>query len=218
MDSLSEDPEKKKHGHDQLKKQEDLPLPAKSEYTRQDNPAADKSVNQHEVAVGKHDPVIQKPSKTFSIKNVISEENKPVEEEQGQSESPGIQPQASQKEEFDPAAFEVAWLEFTDTLAGEGTRIVSMFKSIKPESGNDQTIKIHLSNAAQRDTFVQNYKQRLLTFLESRFIMSGIDIETVIDIADTTDILYTDEQKYTYLINKYPILKEMKKTFNLDIT
>ena len=39
------------------------------------------------------------------------------------------------------------------SLKGEGTRIISMFKSIKPEVENDQTIKIHLSNAAQKDTF-----------------------------------------------------------------
>ena len=77
-------------------------------------------------------------------------------------------------------AFEPAWQEFTDQLKGEGTRIISMFKSIKPEVENDQTIKIHLSNAAQKDTFVQNYKQRLINFLENKFIFSEIDIETTL--------------------------------------
>jgi hypothetical protein len=47
--------------------------------------------------------------------------------------------------------------------------------------------------------------------------MPEIDIETSIDITETNDILYTDEQKSNYLFNKYPVLKEMKKTFNLDI-
>ena len=93
-----------------------------------------------------------------------------------------------------------------------------MFKSIKPEFENDQTIKIHLSNAAQKDTFVLNYKQKLITFLENRFIMPGIDIDTAVDLTETNDILYTDEQKANYLFNKYPVLKDMKKTFNLDIT
>jgi hypothetical protein len=92
-----------------------------------------------------------------------------------------------------------------------------MFKTIKPEFENDQTIKIHLSNAAQKDTFILNYKQRLITFLESRFEVPSIDIETTIDLVETNDVLYTDEQKSSYLFNKYPVLKEMKKTFNLDI-
>ncbi len=93
-----------------------------------------------------------------------------------------------------------------------------MFKSIKPELENDQTIKIHLSNAAQKDTFILNYKPKLISFLENRFILPDIDIETSVDLSDTSEILYSDEQKLNYLINKYPILKEMKKTFNLDIT
>jgi DNA polymerase-3 subunit gamma/tau len=93
-----------------------------------------------------------------------------------------------------------------------------MFKSIRPEVENDQTIKIHLSNAAQKDTFVLNYKQKLLNFLENRFNLSEIDIETTVDLSESTEILYSDEQKFNYLMNKYPILKEMKKTFNLDIT
>ena len=93
-----------------------------------------------------------------------------------------------------------------------------MFKTIKPELENDQTIRIHLSNATQKDTFIQNYKQRLINFLQKKFILQEIDIETTIDITETDDLLYTDEQKYTYLFGKYPALKEMKKNFNLDIT
>ena len=93
-----------------------------------------------------------------------------------------------------------------------------MFKSIRPELENDQTIKIHLSNAAQKDTFILNYKPKLINFLESKFILSDIDIETIVDLSETSEILYSDEQKLNYLINKYPILKDMKKTFNLDIT
>jgi hypothetical protein len=122
------------------------------------------------------------------------------------------------KAEFTPLAFEVAWLEFTDKLKGEGTRIVSMFKSIRPEFENDKTIKIHLSNAAQKDIFILSYRPKLVTFLENRFIMTGIEIETTVDLSETNEILYSDEQKLSYLTNKYPILKEMKKTFNLDIT
>jgi DNA polymerase-3 subunit gamma/tau len=122
------------------------------------------------------------------------------------------------KVEFTPEAFEVAWQEFTDQLKGEGTRIISMFKSVKPELESDQTIKVHLSNAAQKDTFILNYKQKLINFLENKFILSGIDVETIVDLSETSEILYSDEQKYNWLLNKYPILKEMKKTFNLDIT
>jgi flagellar biosynthesis protein FliP len=93
-----------------------------------------------------------------------------------------------------------------------------MFKSVKTEVENDHIIKVHLSNAAQKDLFIQNYKQKLISFLNNRFKSKDIDIETIVDLSDTNEILYSDEQKYNYLVAKYPELKELKKAFNLDIT
>jgi DNA polymerase-3 subunit gamma/tau len=214
-----EESEKKKSDANQVKNQEeDLPLPSKSEIIRQEEKPADKKIVRYEMPSGKHDPVIEKPSKTFSIKEIISEDSKPLAKLVEIPDQPLADAHLKQKDEFSPEVFETAWNEFTNQLKGEGTRIISMFKSIRPEVENNQTIKIHLSNAAQKDTFVQNYKQRLITFLENKFILSGIDIETAVDLSETNEILYSDEQKYNYLFTKYPILKEMKKTFNLDIT
>ncbi len=120
------------------------------------------------------------------------------------------------KAEFTGTSFAEAWQEFVDSLKGEGTRIVSMFKSLKPELEDEHTIRIHLSNAAQKDLFVQNYKPKLISFLENKFTLQELEIETTIDLAETNDLLYTDEQKYNYLQAKYPVLKDFKKTFNLD--
>ena len=92
-----------------------------------------------------------------------------------------------------------------------------MFKTIRPEFDGGQTIRIHLTNAAQKDLFVQNYRNRLIGFLDSRFKIDDIDIETFVDLSQSNDILYSDEQKYNYLVSKYPNLKEFKKAFNLDI-
>ncbi|MBK9391545.1 MAG: hypothetical protein IPN68_15665 [Bacteroidetes bacterium] len=141
----------------------------------------------------------------------LKNEAKDVADEKPASES------SITKTEFSPAALEKAWQEFIDQLGGEGTRIISMFKSVRPEMENSQTIKIHLSNATQKDTFVQYYKQRLIAFLDRKFLIKDIDIETIVDLTEKNDILYSDEQKYNYLFNKYPVLKDMKKTFNLDL-
>jgi DNA polymerase III subunit gamma/tau len=219
MNESEETSEKKKSDQGQLRKQEaDLPLPSKSEIIRQEVQQTEKKVTSQEVSSGKHDPVLDKPSKTLSIKEIISEDIKQSEKQEERSVLNDPEVNIRPKEEFTPQAFDTAWQEFTYKLKGEGTRIVSMFKSIRPELENEQTIKIHLSNAAQKDTFILNYRPKLVTFLESRFIMSGIEIETTVDLSESNEILYSDEQKFNYLINKYPILKDMKKTFNLDIT
>jgi DNA polymerase-3 subunit gamma/tau len=211
--------EKKKPDQDQLKKQEeDLPLPSKSGILRQEIHLSEKVVINRETTSGSHDPVIEKPSKTFSIKEIISEdiETGDTKNEKLVLNEPDVH--LKPKKEFSPPAFDIAWQEFTDQLKGDGMRIVSMFKSIRTEVENDQTIKIHLNNATQKDTFILNYKQKLINFLENKFILSDIDIETTVDLTESNEILYSDDQKLNYLINKYPILKDMKKTFNLDIT
>jgi DNA polymerase-3 subunit gamma/tau len=216
---LVEPTEKKKPDSKQLKgEKEEPPLPSKPEIISQEIKPDEIKIAAPEVYTSKHEPVIEKASKSFSIKDIMSEETTPIEKTATISDNSVDYQNLKPKDVFTPVAFETAWPEFLEQLKGEGTRIISMFNTIKPEVENDQTIKIHLSNAAQKDTFIQNYKQKLISFLESRFIFAGIDIETIVDLEDTTDILYTDDQKYNYLFNKYPILKEMKKNFNLDIT
>ncbi|MBK7627556.1 MAG: DNA polymerase III subunit gamma/tau [Bacteroidales bacterium] len=217
-DDQTDIPEKKKSDRKQIDSDpEELPLPSKSEIIRQEEKPVEKRVIADDAPVGKHEPVIDRPAKAFSIKELISDEVVSTEKVSETTELIVNEEKPLPRIELTPEAFETAWMEFNDQLKGEGTRIISMFKTIKPEFENDQTIKIHLSNAAQKDTFILNYKQRLIAFLESRFEVPSIDIETTIDLVETNDVLYTDEQKSSYLFNKYPVLKEMKKTFNLDI-
>jgi DNA polymerase III subunit gamma/tau len=216
----SEEPaEKKKPDFHQLNKNgEDLQLPPKSEILREDISVTEKKGIITEQPPGRHDPVVEKVSKKFSIKDIISEDIRPDEKNQEKLVLNDPELRIVHKDEFTAQAFEAAWDVFTEHLKGDGNRIVSMFKSIRPELENDSILKLHLNNAAQKDTFILNYKQKLISFLEERFVLPGLDIETIVDLSEESDILYSDEQKLNYLINKYPILKEMKKTFNLDIT
>jgi DNA polymerase-3 subunit gamma/tau len=173
---------------------------------------------QQEISSDRHAPVIEKHAKSFSIKDIISEEKKAKHENSEPVTEEAIKYEAQPSEELNSLAFEKAWDEFKDSLRGEGTRVISMFKSVTTEVENDQNIRIHLSNAAQKDLFVQNYKQKLTSFLKNRFITKEIDIETVVDLSEKNEVLYSDEQKYNYLVAKYPGLKDFKKAFNLDIT
>lgn len=162
-----------------------------------------------------HQPIIDKPARSFSIKDLLEEKN-----HEKKPENTVVQASADtnvNKQEFTPEALSAAWVEFTEQLTGEGPRIVSMLKSVKPEFDNENTVIIHLHNATQKDIFILNYRPRLVNFLESRFIIPELDIQTTVDKIDNEDVLYTDDQKQSYLLNKYPALREMKKIFNLDL-
>ncbi len=206
MEESGEAGEKKKPDEKHLS--ETVPLPSKSEIIRQ----------AEEPSPGKHIPVIEKSPRTFSIREVISDKEKSDKSTVATTSHDEKKELSGQKMEFTNGAFNSAWQEFVDSLRGEGTRIVSMFKSIHPEVEDEHTIRIHLSNAAQKDIFVQNYKPKLIGFLENKFLVSELDIETSVDLSETNELLYTDEQKYNYLQAKYPVLKDFKKAFNLDIS
>ena len=213
------EPEKKKHDERKVNDMENkLFPPSKSEIIREAEESGKKLTGGEKTSVSKHTPLIEKPSKSFSIKELISEENKSAAKPASSASESKIKIPEGKREDFTPGTFESAWQEFQDQLKGEGTRIVSMFKSIRPEMENDHTVRIHLNNAAQKDLFIQNYRQKLITFLENKFLISDLDIETNIDLSEKDDLLYTDEQKYNYLVNKYPVLKDFKKSFNLDFS
>lgn len=219
-DPISEQ-EKKKPETTQLSSNDDaIPLPSKSKIVRESENPDKKAPAKNQGFVSRHQPQIEKEVRSFSIRDVIS----------GTEEPPGINLQniASAPEDLsagdkakDDLTVETlasAWQEFINELKGEGPRIISMFKSVKTELEEDNTIRIHLTNAAQKDIFVQNYKQKLSGFLLSRFRIRELEIETSVDQTEDNEILYTDEQKLNYLQSKYPELKEFKKAFNLDIS
>jgi len=213
--------EKKKPDEGILSRTEkELSAPSKSEIIRESEEPAKSRAVRDEGAPVKHMPVIEKPVKTFSIKEIISETGEPAEkiEPVVRSHSGNTRPGNAKKLDLTNDTFASAWLEFIDGMKGEGPRIISMFKAIVPEFEDEHNIRIHLTNAAQKDIFVQNYKPKLFGFLENKFVISELDIETMVDLSETNELPYSDEQKYNYLQKKYPVLKDIKKALNLDIT
>ncbi|MBA4321548.1 MAG: DNA polymerase III subunit gamma/tau [Odoribacter sp.] len=210
--------EKKKTDTKHLKDEEqDFQTPQRSERISQSVEKQDSSVSHHQLIPHKPEPVKEKESKAFSIKNIISEDTEPYEKPTLSKETHSESNNDTIKSEFNDNSFSEAWSDFTEEVITDGPRVASMFKSIRPELQNEDTILLHLSNAAQKDMFVQNYKQKLINFLATKFRTQKIDIETVVDLSETNEILYSDEQKYNYLTAKYPVIKDMKKAFNLDI-
>ena len=200
----------------------DIPLLPKSEILRRDveSPAERNNIRDEEQP-SKHIPVTERPDKSFSIRDIISEAGEPAVKEGlpgPDTDKPASHTLTEEKSVLTPETFSRAWIDFVETLKGEGTRIISMFKAVKTEMEEGNNIKIHLNNAAQKDIFVENYKQKLRNYLEERFQVTKLDIETSVDLSDENAMPYSDEQKYNYLAKKYPVLKDFKKTFNLDIT
>lgn len=215
----TEEAEKKKPLIDD---KEEIPYPSKSRIIREtaEHPAAFRQIPTGRPE-GKHAAVIEKQTRSFSIRDIIAGDRKdpvpPAEAEPEESSSVVHQGNSEPLPELTPESFEVVWKKFTDSLKGEGARVTSMLKSIHTELDGQEGITIHLANADQKDLFVLNYKPHLATLLQQEFGLQEIEITTMIDMSESNEIIYSDEQKYNYMVGKYPGLKDFKKAFNLDI-
>jgi DNA polymerase-3 subunit gamma/tau len=214
MNTPVEEPEKKKPEPIEIPEKEKAI--AKKEQVAEDVKTPEIKDVIRDVIATHHEPVVEKPSKSFSIKDLLNGEQL-VSTEKTEKPLQLTDESAGPRKELTPEGFYEAWTEFTSRLDGEGVRVVSMFRNIRPEFESESLIRIHLNNADQKDLFILNYKPRVLAFLESKFVAPGLDIETIVDLSENNEILYTDEQKSSYLFNKYPALREMKKVFNLDL-
>src|SRR5690606_10172397 len=133
--------EKKKP--DIIQKEEEIPYPSKSGIIRETTEHTEAfRIKETEHPGGKHAPVIERNTRSFSIKDIISEEKKDnanvndqvVEKAREEKQEESVQVPG---EELTAESFDRAWKEFTDSLKGEGTRIVSMFKTVKTEINED---------------------------------------------------------------------------------
>jgi hypothetical protein len=74
-----------------------------------------------------------------------------------------------------------------------------------------------MSNAALREEFDRKYKTSLTIYLSQLFDTNSIEIQSSVEEAGHEDpVYYTDEQKYAHLSAKNPVLKDLRRTFNLD--
>ncbi|HVN59483.1 MAG TPA: DNA polymerase III subunit gamma/tau [Bacteroidales bacterium] len=156
-------------------------------------------------------------SRSFSVRDVISEDPEAYRDNSGNTEHESVAGHGeSTGEEFSNEKFMEAFRSFAEMVADDSPRVASMFKSITTEIISGSSVTLHLSNSAQRDLFVQNYRQKLVLYLENIFGTNTPEIDAKVDQSESDEIIYSDEQKYNYLVSKYPSIKEIRKAFNLD--
>ncbi|HPC98574.1 MAG TPA: DNA polymerase III subunit gamma/tau [Bacteroidales bacterium] len=161
----------------------------------------------------------EEEKRSVSIKDLLSS---PVDENSKPEEYNGVDSDTVQEQsrtgfaKLTGGEFEKAWKTVCEKFREEGPRISGMFKSITPEVHNDNVVTLHMNNIPQRDLFINNYKLKVISMLEEVFGRASFTMEVAVDNSESEGIIYSDEQKYNYLSSRYPMIKELRKTFNLD--
>jgi len=79
----------------------------------------------------------------------------------------------------------------------------------------DNIVLLKLDNFVQEDV-LNSLKPDLLEFVRSRINNSDLQLESEIAKEETVKFMYTSNDKFRYLSEKYPLLSDMKKRFGLD--
>lgn len=85
----------------------------------------------------------------------------------------------------------------------------------QPIDRRGSEIIVHLHNPVQ-ETILNDLRSDLTAFLRERLQNRSVFITGELREIDTEKLLYTNKEKFDHLVEKYPILKELKDRLGLD--
>ena len=87
---------------------------------------------------------------------------------------------------------------------------------MNPQLKDDYRIEIEVLNPEQENHFREN-GTAIREYLFSSLKNSHIELDIKLKIEDHTQTLFTDKEKYLYMVDKNPSLKNLVKEFNLRL-
>ncbi len=91
------------------------------------------------------------------------------------------------------------------------------FTSYKPEIKDISNITFIVENSYEEDA-IKEYRGGLVRSLRKKLNNKNIEVFTrMVEAGEEKILLVTDKQRYDYLVDKYPALDKLRKTFSLDL-
>jgi DNA polymerase-3 subunit gamma/tau len=118
---------------------------------------------------------------------------------------------------FELSALKGYWMQYADTFKTEGKTseyIILANRELTLEE--DYTIKISLDNLVQVDQ-LNSFKPELLDFLRRKLSNSLIMLEISVMDKPIERKPYSQSEKLQHMIEKYPIVADLKKKLGLDM-
>ena len=118
----------------------------------------------------------------------------------------------------EPVAVEaivLSWNAFLEELRAAGRD--ADYKTLNQEVliGDDLQIRLELPNGFQL-VRLESLRPELLAFLRERHRNNLIDLHVEVQKQDTKKLIYTAREKFDYLAEKYPVLRELRSKLDLD--
>jgi hypothetical protein len=129
-------------------------------------------------------------------------------------ESMGVAVEAKREEinSFTPEQLHSSWSEFAE----QRKKYQAEYQLLaQPYDLQDNRVVINLLSPVQ-ETMLNNIKSELTTFLREKLKNSSILVSGELKETDDKKIMYTSRDKFEYLLEKNPALRELKERLGLD--
>jgi len=126
-------------------------------------------------------------------------------------------PEAAKRETlFDQEALDVAWKLFADVRAklnmGDAEKLV-LNRSLQKRDGNEVQIQLH---SQLEMSILEKVEPDLVQFLRKTLTNDHVYLTKAVQEQVEKQMLYTAKDKYEYMVEQNPALKELKEKLGLD--
>jgi hypothetical protein len=145
-------------------------------------------------------------SRTVKLTDLLKTQQKKEESVQSNSQ------EKPADESFTPEQLQFAWNDF----ASQRKKFQAEFQMLsQPYEVRDKLIVVNLLSPVH-ETMLNNLKVELTAFLRDKLKNSSLQVTGELTKTDDKKVIYTNKEKFDYLADKNPILKELKDRLGLD--
>ena len=104
------------------------------------------------------------------------------------------------------------WKDYQLEVADQVNKSIILKGDIRLDG---EMISLPVNNLIQKETF-NSFKEELMAFVRKGLNNYSIQIECNIKQEDDAKRMYTSQEKFNHLVEKYPILQQLKDEFGLE--
>lgn len=107
------------------------------------------------------------------------------------------------------------WQKYAEKVKQEGRNVDYILMNQQIRLLPDMTIDLPIANSLQADT-LEKFKPELMGFLRQQLQNNSLQIKTTLIEDNKKRMVYTPKEKFNYLADKHPLLRELQQKLGLD--
>ncbi len=107
------------------------------------------------------------------------------------------------------------WRTYAEKIKAEGRSVDYILMNQEIRLLPDMTIDLPIANPMQADT-LEKFKPELMGLLRGQLQNSLLQIKTTLIEDNKKRMVYTPKEKFNYLAEKHPLLRELQQKLGLD--